>query len=145
MNAIGKMIRTYSELIRINNYEDRFRYLSLDGKVGVETFGSSRYLNQYFYSTNEWKRFRREVIIRDNGMDMGLDGYPIHGSIYIHHINPISKNDILDRNVEVLLDFENVICVSSVTHQAIHYGDVSLLDLGIPVIRKPNDTCPWKK
>lgn len=137
------MIRTYSELIKIPTFLDRFRYLQLGGQVGVETFGYDRYLNQMLYRTTEWKRFRNEIIIRDNGCDLACEGYEIVGKILIHHINPISVEDVLLRDQKVF-DPENVISTTLNTHNAIHYGDESLL-ITEPIERKPNDTCPWRR
>lgn len=136
------MIRTYSELSKIPTFKDRYEYLRLDGKVGEETFGFDRYLNQIFYRSPEWKRVRDLVIVRDNGYDLGLDGYPIRGKILIHHMNPISMDDILSRN-ESLLNPDYLISTTVPTHNAIHYGDSTLL-VDMPVERKKNDTCPWK-
>lgn len=138
------MIRTYSELIRLPTFLDRFRYLQLGGKVGVETFGYDRYLNQILYRTTEWKRFRNKIIVRDNGCDLACDGYEIVGQrILVHHINPISVEDVLQRNPKVF-DPENAVSTILNTHNAIHYGDESLL-LIEPIERKPNDTCPWRR
>lgn len=137
------MIRTYSELIRLPTFEERFKYLQLSGKVGLDTFGFDRYLNQQFYSSPEWRAIRNDIIIRDNGCDLGIEGYDIHGRIYIHHMNPISVRDILDMS-EYLLNPEYLICVTHNTHNAIHYGDESLLTLA-PIERTPHDTCPWKR
>lgn len=136
-------IKTYSELISIPTYLERYQYLRIGGKVGEETFGFDRYLNQTLYRSAEWQRFRREMIVRDNGMDMAFDGYDIGGVILLHHINPITERDIVRRDPKIF-DPENVICVSLNTHNAIHYGDESLLNLG-PVIRTKYDTCPWRK
>lgn len=136
------MIRTYSELSKLSTFKERFDYLKLNGKVGEDTFGHSRFLNQDFYSSPEWRRTRRNIIIRDNGCDMGLDGYSIQGRIYVHHINPITVDDILERR-PCLFDPENLICVSSMTHEAITYGIEDMLPTD-PVIRRPNDTCPWR-
>lgn len=136
------MIRTYSELSRLSTFKERFDYLKLNGKVGEDTFGHSRFLNQDFYSSPEWRRTRRNIIVRDNGCDMGLDGYSIQGRIYVHHINPITVDDILERR-PCLFDPENLICVSSMTHEAITYGIEDMLPTD-PVIRRPNDTCPWR-
>lgn len=136
-------IKTYSELITIPTYLERYQYLRIGGRVGEETFGFDRYLNQTLYRSAEWQRFRREMIVRDNGMDMAFDGYDIGGVILLHHINPITEKDIIRRDPKIF-DPENVICVSLNTHNAIHYGDESLLNLG-PVIRSRFDTCPWKK
>lgn len=135
-------IKTYSEMIQLPTFEERFRYLKLGGGIGVETFGSDRYLNQRFYNSPEWKSFRDKVIIRDNGCDLAFEEYVINGSIIIHHLNPLSIKDILDRN-PALFDMENVVCVSHRIHNAIHYGDESLLYSKVNV-RKKNDQCPWK-
>lgn len=133
--------RTYSELIEIPTFVERYRYLRIKGKIGEDTFGHSRYLNQKLYHSYEWKKFREQIIMRDLGCDLAIEDRPIHGTIYIHHLNPITQKDIeLRQNV---LDPENAICVSFTTHQAIHYGDENLLDLGI-VVRTPNDTTPWR-
>lgn len=137
------MSKAYSELITIPTYEDRFRYLQLQGAVGKDTFGYDRYLNQVLYNSQEWKRFRNEIIIRDNGCDLAYEGYDIHGRILVHHINPITVDDVVNRNPSVF-DPENVICVTHNTHNAIHYGDESLL-VTAPVERTRHDTCPWKK
>ena len=137
------MIKTYSELIAFPTYEDRFRYLQLKGAVGKDTFGYDRYLNQILYSSQEWKRFRDKIIIRDNGCDLACEGYDIHGRILVHHINPIRVDDVVNRN-PIVFDPENVVCVTHNTHNAIHYGDESLLILA-PVERTKNDTCPWKR
>lgn len=136
------MIRTYSELITHSTFEDRFEYLSLKGQVGQETFGFDRYLNQKFYRSREWKQIRDLVIVRDSGCDLGILGREIRSHIIIHHMNPLMLNDITD-STEYLLDPEYLICVSHNTHQAIHYGDASLL-IADPVVRTKNDTCPWK-
>lgn len=137
-----KIIRTYSELIQLKTFEERFEYLKLDGIVGRETFGFDRYLNQMFYTSIEWKRFRRDIILRDNGCDLAMPGLDIVGKIFIHHLNPITKDDILNRT-EYLMNPEFVICSSKLTHDAIHYGDSDLLPKG-PIERKRNDTCPWR-
>lgn len=134
-------IRTYSELSKLNTFSDRFEYLKLDGSVGVETFGFDRYLNQIFYKSDIWRRTRREVSIRDRGCDLGLDGYEIHGRYIIHHMNPISVDDIYNQS-DYLLDPEYLITTVLPTHNAIHYGDISLLPQ-LPKERSPNDTCPW--
>lgn len=136
--------RSYSELKEILGYEDRFRYLRLDGSVGHDTFGYDRYLNQTLYKSPEWRRVRGLVLTRDNGCDLAHEDYPIPNGyrILIHHINPITVNDILDRNPKVF-DLNNLIVVSHRTHEAIHYGDESLLPQQ-PIVRSPNDTCPWR-
>lgn len=136
------MIKTYSEVVSIPDYLERFRYLQIGGKVGDSTFGYDRYLNQTLYRTAEWKRFRREIIIRDKGCDLAHDDYELFNNILVHHINPISAKDIVRRDPKIF-DPENVICVSHNTHNAIHYGDESLLMIG-PIERTKNDTCPWK-
>lgn len=137
------MIRTYSELLTFSTFEERFKYLQLNGAVGADTFGHDRYLNQSFYHSTEWFRVKREVIIRDNGCDLGIEGREIPTRIYIHHMNPIDQRDILDRT-SYLLNPEYLICVSKRTHDAIHYGDERIL-VKDPVVRSPNDTCPWRK
>ena len=137
------IIRTYSELIKLPTFEERFKYLQLNGAVGKDTFGFDRYLNQKFYRSPEWKRIRNEVIIRDNGCDLGVEGYEIYGqTIIIHHMNPITIKDIADAS-EYLLNLEYLITTVHNTHNAIHYGDEELLCLG-PIVRTPNDMCPWK-
>ena len=135
-------IRTYSELITLPTFKERYRYLQLKGFVGEETFGYDRYLNQVFYKSREWKDIRDYVILRDNGCDLGIPGREIHGRILIHHMNPITKQDILNRS-EFLLNPEYLISTIKVTHDAIHYGDENLL-MEEPIIRTENDTCPWK-
>ncbi|MEJ8753856.1 hypothetical protein [Coprococcus sp. HCN-4056] len=135
-------IRRYSELIQIPTFEERFEYLRLDGQVGADTFGSDRYLNQIFYKSPEWKKIRDEIIIRDQCCDLAMPGYDIHGPVLIHHLNPITKADILSRT-DLLLNPEYLVCTIQSTHNAIHYGDVNLL-ITNPIERKPNDTCPWK-
>jgi hypothetical protein len=136
-------IKTYSELILLPTFEERFEYLRLNGSVGKETFGFDRYLNQNFYRSAEWKRVRDKVIIRDSGYDLGIEDRLISGKIIIHHMNPITDIDI--RNLtSFLLNPEYLICVSHNTHNAIHYGDENLL-IKAPIIRTKNDTCPWKR
>lgn len=136
-------IRTYSELIKIPTFKDRFEYLRLDGKVGEETFGFDRYLNQIFYKSPEWKAARDFVIIRDQGCDLAMEGHEIFGRILVHHMNPIRIEDIVNRS-KYLLDPEYLICTIKNTHDAIHYGDGSLLITG-PIERTKNDTCPWRR
>lgn len=136
-------IKSYSELVKLQTYEERFEYLKLNGSVGVDTFGGSRYLNQVFYKSDEWKTARNTVIIRDNGCDLGIEDRSIGKPILVHHINPITKEDILNRDPS-LTDPENLICVSKLTHDAIHYGDENLL-VKAPVERSKNDTCPWRR
>lgn len=135
-------IKCYSELREIETYKDRFEYLKIKSRVGEETFGYDRYLNQVFYKSPEWRRFRNNIILRDNGCDLGCEGYEINGIFIIHHINPIDKKDILDRSPK-LLDPENVITTVDITHKAIHYGDINLLMVE-PVERTRGDTCLWR-
>lgn len=136
------IIKTYSELIQFPTFEERFQYLRLDGVVGEETFGFDRYLNQIFYRSQKWKAIRDQVIIRDNGCDLGIEGREIPGRILIHHMNPITIRDI-ERESAFLLDPEYLICTVHNTHNAIHYGDENLL-IKAPVERSANDTCPWR-
>ena len=135
-------IKTYSELITIPTFEERFEYLQLKGSVGKDTFGYDRYLNQVLYRSPEWKRLRNQIIIRDAGCDLACDGYGIYDKVLIHHLNPITVEDVLARSRKVF-DPDNLVCVSHNTHNAIHYGDVDLLATG-PIIRTKNDTCPWR-
>ena len=141
--GMKKMIRTYSELIKLKTFKERFEYLKLDGIVGEETFGFDRYMNQIFYKSREWTSVRRAVIIRDNGCDLGVEGYEIHGKILIHHMNPINLSDIVHKTDE-LLNPDYLITTVLSTHNAIHYGDASLLP-ALPIERRANDTCPWKR
>lgn len=136
------MTKKYSELIRLATFMDRYQYLRLDGRVGIETFGYDRYLNQILYHTPEWRRFRRDIIIRDKACDLGCDGYELYDKILIHHINPITVDDVLNRDPKIF-DPNNVISASLNTHNAIHYGDERLL-VSEPIVRTKNDTCPWK-
>ena len=136
-------IRTYSELIRIPDFTERYKYLKLNGVIGEDTFGFDRYLNQVFYHSKAWRDVRRQVILRDNGCDLACEGYDIPGKVLIHHMNPITLKDINQRKDEIL-NPEFLICVSLDTHNAIHYGDDSRIIAVIPVIRTKNDTCPWK-
>lgn len=141
-------IKTYSELITLPTFIERYRYLRLEGKVGEETFGFDRYLNQIFYKSNEWLAIRDYVILRDTGngdfcRDLGMEGHDIHGRILVHHMNPIRVEDILRRS-DFLLNPEYLICTIKNTHDAIHYGDESLL-ITAPIERRPNDTCPWRR
>ena len=138
-----KIIRTYSELISIPTFKERFEYLKLGGKVGEETFGFDRYLNQIFYKSKEWEELRNKIILRDCGCDLGISDYEIQGKILIHHMNPITKDDILNRT-DYLLNPEYLICTSKITHDAIHYGNSDLLYTE-PVERFKNDTCPWRQ
>lgn len=136
------MILSYSELITLPTFEERYRYLRKSGIVGEETFGSHRNLNQILYRSPEWRSIRNQVIIRDNGCDLGMEGYEIRDRVYIHHINPITMDDILNRT-PALFDTDNLICVSFNTHQAIHYGDESLLPIISFTERTPGDTKLW--
>ena len=136
-------IKTYSELIEIPTFEERYEYLKLTGKVGEETFGFERYLNQVFYRSKEWRDIRDYVINRDNGCDLAMEGHEIFGRVLIHHMNPIRKEDILRRS-DFLLNPEYLITTVKLTHDAIHYGDKDLLMIA-PVERTKNDTCPWRR
>ena len=136
-------IRRYSELAQLKTFKERYDYLKLSGAVGVDTFGFDRYLNQIFYKSPEWKKVRDLVIIRDNGCDLGVEGFDIHGKIYIHHMNPITKEDVLERN-DILLNPDYLITTTMQTHNAIHYGDENQLLL-MPKERTAHDTCPWKR
>ena len=140
--VIQMSIRCYSELITLPTYKERFNYLQLNGQVGQDTFGFDRYLNQNFYRSREWKRLRDQIILRDNGCDLGVEGYEIYGRVLIHHMNPITIRDIESMS-EYLLNPEYLISTVHNTHNAIHYGDESLL-ITVPIERTKNDTCPWK-
>ena len=135
-------IRTYSELIALPTFEERFKYLKLNGQVGESTFGFDRYMNQVFYRSQKWKSIRDFVIIRDCGCDLGVEGYDIHGKIIIHHMNPLSMRDI-ETESDFLLNPDFLICTTHNTHNAIHYGDENLL-VTAPIERTKNDTCPWR-
>lgn len=135
------MFKTYSELIRFSTFKDRFDYLKLNGSVGAETFGYDRYLNQALYRSYEWRKFRRDVIARDRGCDLGVDGFDIKSRLIVHHINPITLEQIENRD-PMIFDPNNVICVSHNTHEAIHYGDESLLPKD-PITRFSGDTKLW--
>lgn len=138
-----KIIRTYSELITLPTFEERFKYLKLEGQVGEDTFGFDRYINQKFYKSKQWLRIRDEVILRDLACDLGVEGYDIYSRILIHHMNPITKYDILHQT-DMLLNPEYLICTTKNTHDAIHYGDEDTL-LRLPTARTKNDTCPWRR
>lgn len=138
-----KIIKTYSELILLPTFQERFRYLKIGGRVGEVTFGYDRWLNQQFYQSKEWRRLRNHIIDRDNACDLGIPGREINRYVIIHHINPITKQDIVEGN-PIVFDPENLICVTDRTHKAIHYGDESLL-CPEPVERSMFDTCPWRK
>lgn len=137
------MKRCYEELIQLKTFDDRFEYLNLNGVVGNETFGRDRFLNQWFYQTPEWKSVRNKVILRDNGCDLGVEGYEIYDSVYVHHMNPITLEDLQEERWDILLDPNNLICTSYRTHEAIHFGDAALLPK-VPIERRPGDTCPWR-
>ncbi len=138
------IIRTYSELIRIPTFEERYNYLKLESEIGIETFGFERYLNQRFYRSKEWKSLRDEIIVRDHGCDLGIVGYEIYDKIYIHHMNPITADDIRN-NTEYLMNPEFLISTTHDTHNAIHYGNSDLLNASVLVERTKNDTCPWRR
>lgn len=135
-------IKTYSELIKLPTFEDRYRYLRIGGIVGEETFGYDRWINQMFYKNKKWLKIRDEIILRDGACDLGIKNREIHSVVYVHHMNPLTKDDILNQT-DFLLNPEYLICTSYNTHNAIHYGDESLL-LKDYVPRSKNDTCPWK-
>jgi hypothetical protein len=136
------LLKSYRNLILLPTFEERYNYLRLTGIVGEETFGYDRYLNQEFYTSKEWRQFRYRMITRDEGCDLGLSDYPIGGRVILHHINPLTIDDF-NNSSDALFDPDNVICVSETTHNAIHFGDESLLPAD-PIIRAPNDTCPWR-
>lgn len=137
------LIRTYTDLIQLKTFEERYEYLRLGGIVGQDTFGFDRYLNQRFYRSPEWKQIRRDVIIRDEGRDLAMEGYELDKGIYVHHMNPITAKDLVDVT-DWLLNPEYLVCVSKRTHDAIHFGDKSLLP-ELPKERTLNDMCPWKQ
>lgn len=137
------MKRSYHELIQLRTFQERYAYLRLGGKVGEDTFGHARWLNQVLYTSPEWRAFRDKIILRDEGRDLAMPGFLIERGILIHHLNPITKDDVLRRSRWVF-DPDNVVCTKLSTHNAIHYGDERLLDI-IPVERSPNDTCPWRQ
>lgn len=138
-----KIIRCYSDLIHIPTFEERFEYLNLVGAVGESTFGSKRYLNQILYQTDEWKYIRNEIIIRDNCCDLGIPGREIFTRATVHHIDPITIDDILNRS-DKIFDPDNLITTADMTHKAIHYGNINLLHKD-PIPRSQNDTCPWRR
>lgn len=136
-------IRTYSELIKLRTFEERFEYLRLNGKVGEDTFGFDRYLNQMFYTSKEWRKVRNDIIVRDHGCDLAIiDREILNENILIHHMNPISKDDIIN-DTEFLLNPEYLICTIKSTHNGIHYGTIETTYRG-PVVRTKYDTCPWR-
>lgn len=134
--------RSYNELVSLLTFEDRFEYLKLNGSVGFSTFGFERYLNQSLYRSKLWKHIRRNVIVRDNACDLGIEDRDVYSRLLIHHLNPITIEDIENGN-ECVFDMNNLICTSHNTHNAIHYGDSSLLPR-LPIERRKGDTCPWK-
>lgn len=137
-------MKSYTELSYLKTFEERFEYLKTHSNIGIETFGSDRYLNQMFYKSPEWRSVRNKVILRDNGCDLGIPGLELESrNIVIHHMNPIKIQDVLDHNLD-LLNPEYLVCVSVATHKQLHYGDLASAPKG-PVKREPNDTCPWKK
>ena len=138
----GGAHRRYSELRQLKTFDERYAYLRIGGLVGEQTFYSMRYLNQMLYTSQRWKILRSEIIVRDHGCDLGIEGYDIYDKIIIHHMNPLTREQVQNMD-DCIFNPENLICVSSQTHNAIHYGDASLLPRG-PVVRRPNDTCPWK-
>lgn len=145
-HTVDQLIRSYDELVTIPTFEERFEYLKLNGFVGDITFGGNRYQNQRFYSSAEWKKFRRQIIIRDHSCDLGIDdGYhDINSRVIIHHINPITIEDIRRHDYGILMDPNNVICVSHNTHEAIHYSSSDILERTY-YERTPNDTILWEK
>lgn len=143
MNQMSTSIRTYSELRKLPTFIERFRYLQLKGFVGRETFGFDRYLNQQFYKSRKWLSSKDHVIVRDNGCDLGVEGYEILGPITVHHMNVVTMDDIIKER-EWIFDPEFLICTRHNTHNAIHYGDENLLTTA-PIVRTKNDTCPWRR
>ena len=135
-------LRCYSELSKLSSFEERYEYLRIGGSIGESTFGFERYLNQMLYTSSQWRRVRDRVIIRDNGCDLGLEGYEINDKIVVHHMNPITAKQI-EESASEIFDPEFLICVSERTHNAIHYGDKDLLPQ-LPIARSPSDMCPWK-
>lgn len=144
MLSMRTTIKTYHELKRFKTFEERFKYLKIDGIIGESTFGFDRIFNQQFYRSKEWQRIRGEVIVRDNGCDLGVEGYDILGKIIIHHMNPIALEDI-ENCTDILMNPEYLICCTHETHNAIHYGDEKIFRSKVLVERKPNDTIPWRK
>ncbi len=136
------LLKSYRNLILLPTILDRFEYLRIKANVGDPTFGFDRFINQDFYQSREWRQVRMKVIARDEGCDLGMPDYPIGGKVIIHHINPITAEDIENAS-DLLFDLDNLICVSESTHNAIHFGDETLLPAE-PIIRRPGDTCPWR-
>lgn len=139
------MMKTYTELISLPTFEERFEYLKMNGRVGTETFGYDRYLNQIFYNSYEWRKFRHEIIMRDNACDLGIEDRPIlrKGQLLIHHMNPVTKQQLIDRDPDLMNPEYVIVCMKSPTHEAIHYGDSSLLVQNDLIIRTKGDTCLW--
>lgn len=138
---MGTVVRTYNELQYLKTFDERFDYLKLNGRVGDLTFGFDRYINQMFYKSQEWLNTRKDIIVRDLGCDLGLEGYEIYKGIIIHHMNPISKEDI-DNNIDYVLNPDYLVCTCLMTHNAIHYGKTTP---NIITERSRGDTCPWRK
>ena len=136
------LLKSYRNLILLPTILDRFEYLRIKANVGDPTFGFDRFINQDFYQSREWRQVRMKVIARDEGCDLGVPEYPIGGKVIIHHINPITAEDIENAS-DLLFDMDNLICVSESTHNAIHFGDETLLPAE-PIVRMPGDTCPWR-
>lgn len=139
---MSRLVRCYTELKRLKTFKDRYEYLRLGGIVGDSTFGFDRYLNQLLYTSDRWRKLRNEIIIRDNGCDLGVEGYDLKNKIIIHHMNPLTLKDVQEVSDDIF-NPEFLVCTSQRTHNAIHYGDESLLPQ-VPLERRPNDTCPWK-
>lgn len=137
-------IRSYSDLILRDTHLARFRYLQLKGHIGLDTFGWERFLNQEFYKSLEWKSAREQAIIRDNSFDLGVEGYPIVDRVFVHHMNPVKPADLYNRDWRLLIDLENLICVTQRTHNAIHFGDEGLLPQPL-IERRPGDHIAWKE
>lgn len=135
--------KCYRELLRYSSFQERFDYLNLNGVVGNETFGRNRFMNQAFYASPEWKSARNKVIIRDRGCDLGVEGYEIYDRVYVHHMNPVTLEDLENENWDDLLNPDFLICTSDRTHNAIHFGDAALLPK-VPIVRTPGDTCLWR-
>lgn len=139
------MMKTYTELINLPTFEERFEYLKMNGRVGTETFGYDRYLNQIFYNSYEWRKFRHEIIMRDNACDLGVEDRPIlrKGQLLIHHMNPVTKQQLIDRDPDLMNPEYVIVCMKNPTHEAIHYGDASLLIQNDLIVRTKGDTCLW--
>ncbi len=136
-------MKKYSELIKLKTFEERYAYLKLLGRPGDRIFGGDRWLNQKLYTSQKWRRIRNEVIVRDSACDLGIDDREILDMIILHHLNPLSPDDV-KKDSHKIYDLENLICTTKRTHNAIHFGDASLLVKTVLIERKPNDTCPWK-